>query len=176
MPVTGLQYLGGALIKFELLFDKKQSAQILITQLGRTEPLGRISRLRKDDLALTPVFIPLQQNAGAAIAHLQHARQQQGGDFGKRLDHFPGRQPAPLGGTAKQVRCQQAGHQWQTGRQGILAVGHPIKAGQKDQALQQLVNTVSFCLHSILSLHDWAGSIATPIFKLHGRSLAQTIP
>ena len=59
---------------------------------------------------------------------------------------------APLGGTTEERRAETPGDQWQAGGESILTVGHPVKAGQKDQTFQQLINTVRFCLHSILSL------------------------
>ncbi|MNH39448.1 hypothetical protein D3C79_1006200 [compost metagenome] len=104
--------------------------------MGGADPLRRITGLGEDDLALSPVLIPFQQDAGATIAGLQHARQQQGGYFLERLKHFASGQAATLGGAGKECRAQTAGDQRQAGRQGILAVGHAIKAGQEDQAFQ----------------------------------------
>ncbi|BCM76163.1 hypothetical protein KAM471c_25690 [Aeromonas caviae] len=113
--------------------------------------MGRVSGLGKDDPRLGPFFIPFKQDAGAAIARLQDAGQQQGGDLFKGLDHFAGRETAPLGGTTEERRAETPGDQWQAGGESILTVGHPVKAGQKDQALQQFIYMAGFCLHSIPS-------------------------
>ncbi|MNP30520.1 hypothetical protein D3C76_1235960 [compost metagenome] len=136
MTIPGLQHLGGALIELELLLDEEQPAIVFVTQLGQADPLGRIAGLGKDHPALGPVLIPLQQDASAAVAGLQHARQQQGGDVLERLDHFTGREAATLGGAGEERGTQATGYQWQSRGQGILTVGHAIKAGQEDQAFQ----------------------------------------
>ncbi|MNS47180.1 hypothetical protein D3C72_797010 [compost metagenome] len=137
-PVTipGLQHLGGALIELELLLDEEQPAIVFVAQLGGADPLRRVTGLGEDDLGLAPVLAPFQQDAGAAMARLQDAGQQQGGYLFEWLDDLTGGQTATFGSAAEECRAQTARDQWQTRCEGILAIGHTIKTGQKDQALQ----------------------------------------
>ncbi|AHX61417.1 hypothetical protein D3C75_1117420 [compost metagenome] len=70
------------------------------------------------------------------MARLQDAGQQQGGYLFEWLDDLTGGQTATFGSAAEECRAQTARDQWQTRCEGILAIGHTIKTGQKDQALQ----------------------------------------